>query len=355
MTVFMLSGRAQSACGLMPAGAFRRLLPITLLLLLQAATFHAEPVDPSGGEDLRIILSSAATELAAPLTESGELMALAVMDFEELGMASYRRGAGQALRELLTNAFIASRRVRVVERGRLNDVLKELRLGQTGAVDPKTAARVGRFVGAQLVVVGEALEVRDGIAATIRMIDVETATGVSATTKIIPRAHFAQLQHAWVSERQQREEDISRLEQCLRDSISKLSGAGKYPFVDLDALTITSDKYVGKSIVAVGVPSARRVLLGEGFDLRSTLGSASDIRVGVSALTQPETIQLLKLQWPAHAIALRATVSATPAFIQPMYGRHLEAEAFEDCGSVPRDYRISEFKPAAPTRSAESK
>lgn len=44
--------------------------------------------------------------------------------------------------------------IRVVERTRLQALLEEMRLGQTGIVDPATAPRLGRLLGAEHVVVG---------------------------------------------------------------------------------------------------------------------------------------------------------------------------------------------------------
>jgi hypothetical protein len=58
------------------------------------------------------------------------------------------------LADLLTTDLARSRRVTLVERSRLGEVLRELDLTATGRVDSATAPRVGRLIQAQRLVVG---------------------------------------------------------------------------------------------------------------------------------------------------------------------------------------------------------
>lgn len=61
---------------------------------------------------------------------------------------------GRGLAQMLTSDLSLIRRFRLVERLRLAALLDELRLAQTGRVDPSTAARVGRLVQAGRLVQG---------------------------------------------------------------------------------------------------------------------------------------------------------------------------------------------------------
>ena len=53
----------------------------------------------------------------------------------------------------LSNAFSKYRFISLVERSRMEELVKEIELGQTGLVDENTAARLGKIQGLQIMVV----------------------------------------------------------------------------------------------------------------------------------------------------------------------------------------------------------
>jgi curli biogenesis system outer membrane secretion channel CsgG len=65
---------------------------------------------------------------------------------------------GPAARNIIDTAFsenkLLSSKFSVIERDKLNLVLKEQGLAQTGAVDPATAAKVGKILGVKYIVLG---------------------------------------------------------------------------------------------------------------------------------------------------------------------------------------------------------
>jgi tetratricopeptide (TPR) repeat protein len=73
---------------------------------------------------------------------------LAVTDRDEL------RPLGTALAELLTTDLSQTDRLRVLERSQVRMLLQEIELGESGRVDPATAARSGRILGAGNIVQG---------------------------------------------------------------------------------------------------------------------------------------------------------------------------------------------------------
>ncbi len=87
---------------------------------------------------------------------------------EELGML--RKGLAQMLISDLSGADGA----RLVERERLEDVLAELKLGRSAAIDPKTASRLGRLLGAQFMVLGSYFALGGVLRADARVVEVET-------------------------------------------------------------------------------------------------------------------------------------------------------------------------------------
>lgn len=63
---------------------------------------------------------------------------------------------------------------RIVERDRLEEILKELDLGKSGKVDAKTAAKVGKLVGARYIVMGSFFDLFGTLRIDAKMVEVET-------------------------------------------------------------------------------------------------------------------------------------------------------------------------------------
>jgi tetratricopeptide (TPR) repeat protein len=78
-----------------------------------------------------------------------------------LGVFPFLTGLGESLRplslafaELLSSDLAETDRLTVVERGRIQFLLNEIALADSGVVDPRTAARAGRLLGAGRLVQG---------------------------------------------------------------------------------------------------------------------------------------------------------------------------------------------------------
>ncbi|MBI4397020.1 MAG: hypothetical protein HY548_07995 [Elusimicrobia bacterium] len=101
------------------------------------------------------------------------------------------------LSDAVAGSLLRTGRFRMVERQRVDTVLKEVRLGQTGVIDSASAAAVGKQLGAQTVVLGAvvSLSVREEgrsvkiaekttrwveIEAEARLVDVETGELLAA-------------------------------------------------------------------------------------------------------------------------------------------------------------------------------
>ena len=79
---------------------------------------------------------------------------LAVLDFADLGPAVELAVLRKALAEMLIGDLTRERELRVVERGRVEHVLDEARLGKGGLVDAATARVAGRELAADLLLTG---------------------------------------------------------------------------------------------------------------------------------------------------------------------------------------------------------
>ncbi len=118
--------------------------------------------------------------LAGPAFAADPL-SLWIADFQNLtGDASYDP-AGKGVAAILTGRFVRADAVTVVERSRIDAVLSELDLARSGVVDPSTAVRAGRIIGARYVVLGAFATVRlPQLVMTVRVVDTDSGEVVFA-------------------------------------------------------------------------------------------------------------------------------------------------------------------------------
>lgn len=125
---------------------------------------------------------AAVVQEVLPETESsslvGERLSLAVLPFESKGIG---KELGQIdLFDKLVAAFVNTRRFKVFERAELQKILEEQQLGASGVIDISTAARFGRGIGVDAVVVGSFTEAGNSASIDARLIDTETTAIISA-------------------------------------------------------------------------------------------------------------------------------------------------------------------------------
>lgn len=90
-------------------------------------------------------------------------------------------GAGAGVAGMLASRLAESGAVRVIERDTLEALLDEQRLTVSKLTEPETAARTGRLLGAQYLVVGELFSVQlPTISVTLRVIDTNTGEVVAS-------------------------------------------------------------------------------------------------------------------------------------------------------------------------------
>lgn len=92
-------------------------------------------------------------------------------------------GTGRTLAELMMEEAKTSAGARVVERERLDQVLRELRLAEDAVMNQAAAVRAGRLLGAGRMVFGSFSVLGRGFALTARVVDVETGEIVAAVTR----------------------------------------------------------------------------------------------------------------------------------------------------------------------------
>lgn len=119
---------------------------------------------------LMVALLFRATGWAAPERP----VTLAVMYFDYGGKDAALEPLRQGLAQMLISDLTSLDGVKVVERERLQDVLNEQHLGTSGKVDARTAARIGKLLGARYLVFGGYFDALNSFRADARLVDVET-------------------------------------------------------------------------------------------------------------------------------------------------------------------------------------
>ncbi len=79
------------------------------------------------------------------------------------------------LQQMLIGEMARNSGLRLVERGRLNDLIAEQDLAGSGRVDANTAAQIGRLIGARYMILGGFIDFYGDFRLDARVVDVETS------------------------------------------------------------------------------------------------------------------------------------------------------------------------------------
>lgn len=89
---------------------------------------------------------------------------------------------GSYLSEELTSHLFNTQKFDLVEKALMNKVLRELKLGETGVIDPATVKRVGQIAGVDAIVTGTVTDLGPYVAVNCRLIDIQTGTVLGAAS-----------------------------------------------------------------------------------------------------------------------------------------------------------------------------
>src|SRR3954462_15487681 len=99
---------------------------------------------------------------------------VAILYFDYSGKDPEMGVLKKGLAQMLISDLSGMESVRLVERDRLEEVLAELKLGQTTKIDPQSAAKVGKLLGARYMVLGGYFDLMQTLRADARVVEVET-------------------------------------------------------------------------------------------------------------------------------------------------------------------------------------
>ncbi len=108
----------------------------------------------------------------------GERMGIAVLPFENKGAS---KDLGEIVLDKMTTVLVNQNRFKVMERAQLNKILEEQKLGMSGILDAATAAKIGKGIGVDAIVMGSVVLTQNGsVSIDARVIDTESARIITA-------------------------------------------------------------------------------------------------------------------------------------------------------------------------------
>ncbi|MDO8804415.1 MAG: CsgG/HfaB family protein [Elusimicrobiota bacterium] len=143
-----------------------------------------------GAKELDSKLEKTAQKFAlAAVAQRLEGSTLAVFPFQADDKLSKKK-VNVAVSEILTNSLLRQSAFKLIERARLEEVMKEQKLGLSGAVDSKTAADVGKLMGAKLLVLGNVIQVGNSYQITSKLVNSETSEILTSEISEVPVKTF---------------------------------------------------------------------------------------------------------------------------------------------------------------------
>lgn len=103
---------------------------------------------------------------------------VAVLSFDNNSIGKDARdydGVSKGIMELLATDLAGNAKFRVVERERVQKILDEQNLTKSGVIDPATAVRVGKMLGAQYAIYGGFMNTGKQMVLTLHSTDMETS------------------------------------------------------------------------------------------------------------------------------------------------------------------------------------
>ena len=127
-----------------------------------------------GGRARRALQVAALVTLPVLLGAAPAKPTVAVMYFDYQGKSEEMAVLRKGLAQMLISDLPGGEAYTLVERDRLQDLLEELKLNKGATVDPSTAQRVGKLLGARYLVLGGYLDLLGTLRVDARVVRVET-------------------------------------------------------------------------------------------------------------------------------------------------------------------------------------
>jgi curli biogenesis system outer membrane secretion channel CsgG len=142
---------------------------------------------PSELKDKWYEISKSKNQLVCANEAGPDTRTIAIMEFDNFSTGEYKENLGdlsKGLADFFEYDFSKFSGVKIVERDKLDYLLREVKLAEEGKIDPGTAVRVGKMLGAQMMIFGSITQL-DGKNArmVVRVVNVETSEIITTADK----------------------------------------------------------------------------------------------------------------------------------------------------------------------------
>lgn len=151
---------------------------LTLMLI-----FILFPNVSKAQEDLDTAIGKLSDKISQHMAEKKKTK-IAVIPFQDLRTDKVTT-FGKYIAEELTTCLFNSGKFDIIERNLLAKILEELKLSQTGAVDPSSAKELGNITGVDAIVTGTIQDLITRVAINCRLIETETGNIFAAASEKI--------------------------------------------------------------------------------------------------------------------------------------------------------------------------
>jgi TolB-like protein len=125
--------------------------------------------------------------LSCPMESESGIKTIAIMEFDNYSVGKYQNELGalsKGLADFFEYDFSRFSDLKVVERDKLDFILRELKLVEEGKIDKSTAVKVGKILGAQTMVFGSITQINKNDAVMMaRAVNVETSEIIAIAEK----------------------------------------------------------------------------------------------------------------------------------------------------------------------------
>ncbi len=132
-------------------------------------------------------LLKAKSALACNEPASPKVKTIAIMEFDNYSVGKYQQELGllsKGLADFFEHDFSKISALKVVERDKIDFVLKELEMQKSGMVDAAAAVKVGKILGAQIMVFGSITQMDDkNTRMIVRAVKIETSEILASVDK----------------------------------------------------------------------------------------------------------------------------------------------------------------------------
>jgi len=126
-----------------------------------------------------LCLAFLAALIPAPANAEFKRTKIAVLDFQLQGVQD-SSDMGKIVAEWLITALVKEGRFDVIERRLLAKVLEEQKMGVSGLVDESSASKLGKVLGAKIVITGSVMQFQNVMEVNARIIEVESSSIIAA-------------------------------------------------------------------------------------------------------------------------------------------------------------------------------